>query len=118
MNRRSFFKWLGVGTAAVVAAPGVISICDDPWCGSIAGEGIIPHDELHGICVDHAQPITECLEYADYADFSSFSTCSAIDEIVSNAAKELGERAGRDTAELRRLADESNDGFKFFDKRR
>ncbi len=34
MNRRQFFKWLGIGAAAAVVAPSALAVCEDPWCGS------------------------------------------------------------------------------------
>lgn len=96
ISRRRFFKWLGAGTAAVVVAPSALAVCADPWCGSIAGEGIIPHDELH----EYPANISYYTEYADYTNFSSFALAASIDNIVANAAKELGEAAARDIASL------------------
>src|SRR6266852_7496132 len=98
MERRSFLKRLFGGAAAAVAvaviAPSVIADCVDPWCGSIAGEGIIPHDELHGYHYDTIK--ADVLEYADYTNFSEFKIAQYLDAEVSKAAEELGRRAGED----------------------
>ena len=90
LNRRKFFKWLGVGVAASAVAPSVIAECGDPWCGSIAGEGIVPHDELHS----YKPEIVSHNEYADYVNFSNFKLARAIDEVVAKSAKEMGYRHG------------------------
>jgi TAT (twin-arginine translocation) pathway signal sequence len=105
MNRRSFFKWLGVGTAAVVVAPTPLTECDDPWCGSIGGEGIIPHDELHQIA-GPAYPVNPVLlDYADYEAFSTFVISSSIDDEVLESSKELGDKMVADmNAEIARHA--------------
>src|SRR5882724_160465 len=102
MNRRKFFKWLGVGTAAAVVAPSALASCGDPWCGSIAGEGIIPHDELHDSWDGPSESVVR--GYADYTNFSSFALAAAIDDIVSQSAAELGAAAGRDIAALQARA--------------
>lgn len=95
MNRRKFLSWLGVGTAVAATAPTALLACEDPWCGSIAGEGIIPHDELHGFHYDTVKADTlQIGEYNDYFSFSSFAIAEAIDEHVAFAAKELAYRQG------------------------
>jgi hypothetical protein len=100
MNRRKFLKWLGVGTAAAVVAPSAIAECTDPWCGSIAGEGIIPHDELHSWNATTYYNTMGLDTYNDYSSFSQFAIESSIDQVVQNAAKELGAAAGRDISAL------------------
>ena len=103
MDRRSFLKKLGLGAAAVVAAPIVVSECADPWCGSIAGEGIIPHDELHAAAWDKAvERYTEngLEEYSKYTNFSEFAMAQEIDDTVMQAAEELGKSFGREMSAL------------------
>ena len=102
MERRSFLKRLFGGAAAAVAvavvAPSVITDCGDPWCGSIAGEGIIPHDELHGYHYDTIK--ADILEYSNYTNFSEFKLAKALDAEVMKTAEELGRRAGEDMLAL------------------
>jgi hypothetical protein len=81
-----------------VVAPSALSSCEDPWCGSIAGEGIIPHDELHEPFKLLKDDIVR--EYADYTNFSSFAIASSIDETVAATARELSFRAGLSMAAL------------------
>lgn len=90
MNRRGFLKFLSIGTA-------VAAVALDPWVGSIAGEGIIPFDELGAAAAPYAATIGM---YADYTNFSSFALASAIDDSVAGAAHELAHRAGLSVAEL------------------
>lgn len=100
LNRRSFLKWLGAGTAVAVVAPSTLSSCEDPWCGSIAGEGIIPHDELHGYHFDTLKGDDVICSYADYSSLSQVAIAASIDESVMDAASELGRKAGEEVAEL------------------
>ena len=87
MNRRSFLKWLGAGTAAVVVAPAAIakvaasaSQTEKVWApASIA-------------------------EYSDYANFSSLSIANATDQLVSDAAKELAFRQSQSLEQLYTMA--------------
>lgn len=88
MNRRKFLKWLGVGSAAVVAAPSVLASL---------GTDCVAVDPLLGAVVPAGAFISE---YASYTNFSSFALSAPIDSVVANAAKELGEAAGRDIASL------------------
>lgn len=85
MNRRGFLKWVGVGAAAVVVAPKALLK---------AGE-VIPSE---------AAPVVErvWLQYGDYVNFSSFVISSAIDESVSNTAKQLSEAAWQEQLQLQR----------------
>lgn len=92
MDRRKFLKFLGVGAAAVVAAPALLteavaapvatSTCYQTY---IMGKSAI----IGG--------------YADYAKFSDFALASSIDEVVSNTAAELGRQAGESVRQLHRL---------------
>lgn len=103
MDRRKFLKSLGLGAAAVVAAPIVISECADPWCGSIAGEGIIPHDELHGADAKLFGDIL-CASYADCTSFSEFAIANEFDDDVMRVAEELGRAHARRVSALYQAA--------------
>lgn len=98
MNRRKFLSCLGTGTAVVALASSAVPDCEDPWCGSIAGEGIIPHDELHGA---DAKAFGDVLcDYAEYSSFSAFALTAGIYEAVSNEAAELSHAHGRSVNKL------------------
>lgn len=120
MERRSFLKkFFGTAvavTAASVVAPGVIANCEDPWCGSIAGEGVIPHDELHDSWDGPHEPVV--CEYADYADFSEVTRKEAFNEMVQKCAQQLSHNAGKSVQELERVVrfDGAQNEFKFFQK--
>jgi hypothetical protein len=119
MNRRKFLNWLGVGTAAVAVAPSVLPVCEDPWCGSIAGEGIIPHDELHNSddmecgCSRLKGCTCKVLTADDYSSFSQFALTASISSMVSDAAAELSRQAGLSIHELAAIP---KSDFKFFQK--
>ncbi len=85
MNRRKFFKWLGAGVAAVVVAPTTL-FKEESVCVAPAGYRTYVMGKDAFIA-----------GYADYSNFSEFADSAAIDEAVSNAAKELGARAGHDS---------------------
>lgn len=99
MKRRSFLRLAGAVAAVGMVAPAAVKFCSDPWCDSIAGEGIIPHDELHK---EVQCPSTEefIAEYADYANFSAFAIATAIDASVSETAAQLSLQSGRAIANL------------------
>lgn len=101
MDRRGFLKKLGTGIA-------VAAVCTDPWCGSIAGNAIVPHEEICGL--QHVVSIPETLgDYYDYTNFSSFAVQESIDDMTKNAAAELGRQAGISMkAMLERVYDTGN----------
>jgi len=77
VNRRSFFKRAAMGAAALAVAPTLLS------------EPFMP------------QPIVATIgEYAEHTSFSSFAVATSIDEVVQNAAVELGTRYGQSLNEL------------------
>lgn len=85
MNRRKFLSWLGVGAAAVVAAPSVLF--DDG--------GICPISEPELLWQSNVGYCTLGLkEYVEYTNFSQFAISTSLDDIVANAAAELGHAAG------------------------
>ncbi len=89
MNRRKFLQWLGVGAAAVAVAPSVL-LSEGPVCVAPAtgyATYVMGTNAMIG-------------EYCNYANFSSFAIASAMDDVVANAAKELGEAAGCSIADL------------------
>lgn len=123
MNRRSFLKWLGAGSAAVVVAPKAIEAvtanvpaneCDCAlrsfWDGPCTFHAKHPrcsvtcemyHDHNATYCLVHdVQPKGE---YVDYASFSQFAVEESIDKIVSDTAVELGHQAGVLHQKLMRL---------------
>lgn len=85
MDRRKFLSWLGVGVVGAAVAPSAL-FSEGPAC-------VTP---FHTIGSSPEMFKT----YADYSNFSEFAISSSIDDIVANAAKELGEAAGRDIAAL------------------
>jgi hypothetical protein len=113
MNRRQFFKWLGVGAAAAVVAPSAFatepSACVAPVC-NLSDYGTYPwveHKPYQCSCAGrsfwegecewchaHPAPRQPIENYADYTNFSSIISVSSIDDPVALAAKELGYRAG------------------------
>jgi hypothetical protein len=85
MNRRKFLRWLGVGIAGAAVAPSVLAAME-PSCVAAPVVGY------------RTYLISECAiinSYANYVNFSDFALAASIDEVVANAAKELGEAAGR-----------------------
>ncbi len=87
MNRRKFFKWLGVGIAGAAVAPSLSTVMG-PEC--VAKE-IAPYTPFMPHLVE---------QYADYSSFSDFALIAAMDSIVAQAADELGAAAGRSIADL------------------
>ena len=79
MNRRTFLKWLGVGTAIAAVAPSTL-LPEAPACVAE------PIAVAPAVCATIG-------EYADYCNFSSMAIAAAIDEAVLNAAEELGKAA-------------------------
>lgn len=88
MNRRKFFKWLGVGIAGAAVAPSLSTIMG-PQC--VAAEFPLGASLLAGGTLS---------SYADYSSFSELALTAHIDEIVSQAAAELGAAAGQSIAAL------------------
>lgn len=80
MNRRSFFKWLGIGVAAAVVAPSALTITE-PVC--------VEAPKAYSTYVMGKDAIIS--GYFDYANFSDFAIKTSIDELVENTARELGE---------------------------
>lgn len=103
LNRRKFFKWVGVGVAASAVAPSVIkaaeSLCVAPKTLTYTTY-VMGKDAIIG-------------EYANYCNFSSMAIASAMDEAVADSAKELSYQAGLSISELSALPKSS---FKFFQK--
>lgn len=92
MNRRKFLSWLGVGVVGAAVAPTAL-LSPGPACVAV--------DPLLGVAVPCDAVIGS---YAEYCSFSSLAIATAIDDLVANAAKELGEAAGRDIAALQAQA--------------
>jgi hypothetical protein len=82
MNRRSFLKWLGVGTAVAAVAPTLLSM-DVP--------AAVATPAAYSTYVMGKEATIG--SYADYVSFSNFAISAAIDEAVSNAAEELSHHA-------------------------
>lgn len=79
MNRRNFFKWLGIGAAAAVVAPSVLTLTE-PVCVEApkAYRTYVMGKDVY------------VASYFDYANFSDFAIKTSIDELVEKTAKELG----------------------------
>jgi hypothetical protein len=108
VNRRKFFKWLGVGTAAVAVAPATLlpkepvveQSCSCALRGSWEGECHWCHyNKMECGCIRGHCTCT-ILDYSDYCKFSSFSIASSIDEMVSDCAVDLSRRAGLAAKEM------------------
>lgn len=110
MNRRKFFKWLGVGIAGAAVAPSLATPMG-PGCvatscscsGRSFWEGRCEYCQAHKLVCgcDRTKGCTcPVLSYADYSNFSQFALIASMDETVMQCAKELGEAAGRDIAAL------------------
>lgn len=115
MNRRSFLKWLGVGTAGVAVAPSAVKAVEStvpykhdsancPACGFQKPElrCTCPVTEEGPMC-----PVHGCHNpsgYANYANFSQHTVEESIDKIVSDAAHELGYQAGKTQSDLWKAA--------------
>jgi hypothetical protein len=84
MNRRKFLKWLGVGVAGAAVAPSAF-FSEGPTC--------VAAPKAYSTYVMGRNAMIA--GYVDYVNFSDFAISAAIDEHVSNAAKELGEAHGR-----------------------
>lgn len=82
MNRRKFFRWLGVGSVAAVVAPSTLLFSEPSSFDKLKAE--------HKVCdlADYGN------RYANYTNFSAYALASAIDDSVSYAASELGSRSG------------------------
>lgn len=105
MNRRKFLNFLSlaVGGSAVAAVAPSLSTVMGPECVTThTGCTCAGRSFWEGQCEWCArQPKSqEILGYADYTSFSAIATAAAIDDIVSNAAKELGEAAGQHISAL------------------
>ena len=91
VNRRSFLKWLGVGSVAVVAAPTVVdavvpSASDKPeWAKG---------------WVENPRPRAVIEDYNEYSNVSQFFLDSPIDPVVSKAAEAYGKAHGQRIANL------------------
>jgi len=110
MNRRKFFRWLGLGTAVAAAAPSTLlamgPACVETCC-SCSGRSF-----WEGACDYCHENVMECgcnrtkgctckvLDYRDYASFSMVSVNESIDRMVSDAAAELSRQAGLSIREL------------------
>ena len=116
MNRRRFLKWLGVGSAAVVVAPIAIAAAEPSMSGGFHYD-VVKADAFHctcsarsfwegrcDYCMAHLGTEEPIKSYADYSNFSDMQLNAALDDIISNTAKELGEAAGRDIAALQAKA--------------
>jgi hypothetical protein len=90
LNRRKFFKWLGVGTAAAVVAPTVLKALE-PLC-------VAPKTLTYTTYVMGKDAIIS--EYANYVNFSDFALASAMDEVVSDTAKELSYQCSLHVSQL------------------
>lgn len=87
MNRRKFFKWLGVGTAVAAVAPSAL-LAEGPACVAEIAPAL--------------PAVTAAVigEYSNYYSFSSLAIATAIDESLAETAKELAYRAGQGVKEL------------------
>lgn len=82
MNRRSFFKWLGAGSVAVVVAPSAL-FTEGPACVAPPPFVDVPSLHVHSIG-----------DYAEYTNFSQFAIDQSIDAMTKDTAAELSYRAG------------------------
>jgi len=85
MNRRTFLKWLGVGTAIAAVAPSTL-LPEAPACVAEPAAGYATYVMGQNAMIG---------EYCNYVNFSDFAISAAIDEVVSNAAEELGNASAR-----------------------
>lgn len=104
LNRRKFFKWLGVGTAVAAVAPSVLTSMEPAVTGNVLVAQAIHGMQLSCSCASDSfwdgpceycqrQPkVTSYNEYVDYANFSSFAIANSIDEAVNDVAIELAYR--------------------------
>jgi hypothetical protein len=92
LDRRKFFKWLGVGTAATVVAPSAVKAMES-LC-------VAPKPTAYRTYVMGKETLFSYPEYVDYANFSSFAISTSIDEVVEKAAAELGAAHSRRIAAL------------------
>jgi hypothetical protein len=79
LNRRKFFKWLGVGAAVAAVAP-YVDLPAVPAC-------VAPKTVEYTTCVLGEDAFIS--SYADYVNFSDFAIASAIDDAVADYAKEI-----------------------------
>lgn len=92
MNRRSF-----LGTLLAGAATAAVAIYEPMHLGF---PELHPWNNYDPI-LEQEIPINAVIgEYADYTSFSSFSIANAIDESVSNAARELSYQCGKSVSML------------------
>lgn len=84
MNRRKFFKWLGVGSVAAVVAPSALLV---------EGPAYLTTPKPPVEWATNGIP-TAAMEYAEYTSFSAFTIASSVDDCVSDAAQELAHRSG------------------------
>jgi hypothetical protein len=82
LNRRKFFKWLGVGAAVAAVAP-YVDLPAVPACVAPKTTGYTTYVMGENAFIS---------SYADYLNFSDFPIASAIDDVVADSAKELGYR--------------------------
>lgn len=102
MDRRSFLKRLGIG-AAVAATPVLAPKAIEAICSCASGfKPLIGSAEEW--CQVHGTPLVECMpvlmDYVEYTNFSQFASCEEIDEVVTQAAAELGKSFGEEISHL------------------
>jgi hypothetical protein len=81
MNRRNFFKQLGIGAVTAVAVTHGLDLAAPVAKSTAYSTYVMGRNAVIG-------------SYMDYCNFSSFAITTAIDEHVQFAAEELGRRAG------------------------
>jgi hypothetical protein len=99
MNRRKFFRWLGLGTAVVVAPAALVPegpVCVETCC-SCSGRSFWEGECDY--CTAHPRP-RPLLTWVDYQNFSSFSVACSIDPKVADASSHFADSAARGIKEL------------------
>jgi hypothetical protein len=101
MNRRSFLKWLGVGSAVGAAAPSVLSSMG-PACVADYDDRSIGMAGTDWDLEEHPAQYADTTfgQYADYSNFSEFAVRSSIDDMVSETAAKLGRLHGSSISHL------------------
>lgn len=89
MNRRKFLNWLGVGTAIVAVAPSTL-LAEAP--------AYVAPPVAYSTYVMGKDAVIST--YADYMNFSDFAISSSVDDIVAQAAEELGKAAAEEVNRL------------------